>query len=149
MKKSKYVQNFIIGGCIGTTLIIISYIITNLLMGNITQDVLNIIKTVSLSYAGGGICFAIAKASINKIENKDIKSKSRQSLLKIQLIAISIIITYFFILLIFFININSSIHIILSLSFIAAFGLWDYGCMLAYLNLKNNMVMINKKSNKE
>lgn len=145
MKKNNIIQNFIIGGCIGTTLIIISYIVTNILTGNITQELLDLIKTVSLSYAGGGICYTIAKTSIKKIEDKDVKSKSRQSLLKIQLAAISAIIVYFSILLIIFIVKNDNLNIILSLSFIIAFGLWDYGCMLAYLNLKNNMVMINKK----
>ena len=145
MKKNSFIQNFIIGGCIGTTLIIISYIVTNVLMGNITQDIINIITVVSMSFLGGGICFTIAKKSIYTIENKDTKSITRQKLLKIQLIAISIIIAYFFTFLIIFILKNDNLNIILSLSFITAFGLWEYGCMLAYLNLKNNMVMINKK----
>lgn len=145
MQKNNYIKNFIIGGCIGITLIIISYIVTNLFMGNISQDVLNMIKIFSLSYAVGGVYFSMVKASINKIENKDIKSKSRQSLLIIQLKAISAIIGYFFILLIVFIINNNSINIIITLCFMIAFGLWDYGCMLAYLNLKNNMAMINKK----
>ena len=150
MKKNSFIQNFIIGGCIGTTLIIISYIVTNVLMGNITQDIINIITVVSMSFLGGGICFTIAKKSIYTIENKDTKSITRQKLLKIQLIAISIIIAYFFTFLIIFILKNDNLNIILSLSFITAFGLWEYGCMLAYLNLKNNMVMINKKeSNKK
>lgn len=145
MKKNSFIQNFIIGGCIGTTLIILSYIVTNVLMRNITQDIINIITVVSISFLGGGICFTIAKKSIYTIENKDAKSITRQKLLKIQLIAISIIIAYFSTLLIVFILKNDNLNILLSLSFITAFGLWEYGCMLAYLNLKNNMVMINKK----
>ena len=148
MKKNSFAQNFIIGGCIGTTLIIVSYVVTNVLMGNITQEIINIAKTVAISFLGGSICFTIATKSINTIENKDTKSITRQKLLKIQLIAISIIITYFSALLIIFVIKNNSLNIILSLSFIIAFGLWEYGCMLAYLNLKNNMVMINKRKSK-
>ena len=149
MKKNNFIKNFIIGGCIGTTLVILSYVVTNILMGDITQVILNIIKIFSLSFLGGGICFTIAKKSINTIENIDTKSITRQKLLKIQLIAISIIFVYFSILLVVFIIKNNSLNIILSLSFMAAFGLWEYGCMLAYLNLKDNMVMINKKNLKE
>ncbi len=146
MKKNSFLKNFIIGGCVGTTLIILSYIFTNLIMGNLTEEILNIIKIFTLSYLGGGICYTIARRSIKKVENTDTRSITRQKLLKVQLISIFTIIVYFSILLVIFILQDNSINIILSLSFIMAFGLWEYGCLLAYLNLKNNMVMIKRKN---
>ena len=149
MKKNNFLKNFIIGGCIGTTLIIISYIFTHLIEGTISEEIIRILKTLSLSYLGGGICYTIAKTSIKKVENTDTRSITRQKLLKVQLTAIFTIIVYFSVLLIIFIIQDNTLNIILSLSFIMAFGLWEYGCMLAYLNLKNNMVMINRKTAKK
>lgn len=144
MKKTDIVKKLLIGGCIGITLMRVSYMVVNILMGKITEEMLDAIKLFFLVFAWGGICFTIASYSISKLEHKDLKSIERQKLLKKQIKAVSVIIAFFTVFLIVYIIKRITLGIILSLSFIIVFVLWGYGYLLAYLNLKNNMVMIRK-----
>lgn len=144
MKKTNIVTLFFLGGAIGVTLIQVSSILTSLFMGIINRDVINSIKSFFLTFICGGICFIIANISLKKIEKEDMNSIERQKILKKQMKIALFIIILFLILLVKYIIDNNSFGTIFSLSFIIVFSLWEYGYLLAYLNLKNNMVMIKR-----
>lgn len=145
MKKNDSIKLFLIGGCVGITLMIVSYIVANILTGNIAKDVIDLIKIFFWVFVWGGICFTIASKSIKKIEQRDLKSIERQKILKKQMKAISVIIIWFVILLIIHIIKKNTLRTIIALGFITVFALWGYGCLLSYLNLKSNMSMINTR----
>ena len=145
MKKSEFLKMFFVGGAIGITLAIISYIVANVLMGNINEELVQLIKLFLFTYVCGGIYYTMASKSIKLLEHKDLRSIDRQKILKKQMKIILGVITVFVVILITYIFKKNTLGIILALSFIIVFVLWGYGCLLSYLNLKNNMAMINKK----
>ena len=136
---------FLIGGCVGITLMIVSYIVANVLTGNISKDIIDLIKIFFWIYLWGGVCFTIVSLWMKKLEHRDLKSTERQNILKRQMKVISGIIILFTIFLIAYIIKKFTLGIIIALGFITVFALWGYGCLLAYLNLKNSMAMINKR----
>ena len=146
MKKNNIIILFLMGGCVGIALVRISYIVANILMGTIDQEVIESIKSFGLTFIWGGICYTIASLSIQKVEKKDVKSIERQKILKKQIKGLSVIVVWFVIFLIRYILKKDTLGIILALSFIIVFSIWVYGYLLAYLNLKNNMAMIKKKN---
>ena len=84
MKKRELIKNFLIGGCVGKTLMEVSGIIANFFMkNNLTEAILQL-KSLMVIFIIGGIAYIFANLSITKIEKKDMKSKDRQNLLKKQ-----------------------------------------------------------------
>lgn len=148
MKKNEILTNFLIGGCIGKTLMEISGIITNVVVGNMNNELLAQLKSLLIIFLIGGIGFCAAKLSVKKIEKKDMRSKDRQKLLKRQMLVTAGSILFFCIFIIVYTVQKNYIGIILALSFSAVFSFWGYAFLLSYINLKNNMVMINKTLNK-
>ena len=144
MKKNNII-NFLIGGCIGKTLMEISGIVTNLFLGINFKDTISQFKALILTFIIGGIVYCVARVSIIKIEKKDMKSKDRQKLLKRQMLVTAVAIVLFSVCLIVYVIRNNSVGAILALSFSIVFYFWGYALLLSYINLKNNMVMINKK----
>ena len=144
MKRNEVITNFLIGGCIGKTLMEISGMITNLFIGNSTNETISQLKALMITFIIGGIVFIIAKMSIKKIEKKDMKSKERQKLLKRQMIITAGGIVLFSIGLIVYMLNKNYVGAILALSFGTVFSFWGYGFLLSYINLKNSMVMIKK-----
>ena len=131
MKKTKNIVLFFIGGSVGITLMRISYIVTYILLGQVNQEIKDLIKSFLLTFIWGGICFTIATLSIRKIERKDMRSLERQKMLKKQMKIALFIILWFSMFLIVYIIKNNNFGIILSLSFITVFALWEYGYLLA------------------
>jgi len=148
MKKNEILTNFLIGGCIGKTLMEISGIITNVVIGNMNNELLAQLKSLLIIFLIGGICFSAAKFSVKKIEKKDMGSKDRQKLLKKQMLITAGSILFFCIFIVIYTMQKNYIGIILALSFSVVFSLWGYAFLLSYINLKNNMVMIKKVLNK-
>ena len=145
MDKRKIISNFFVGGCVGKTLMEFSGIIADLFLGTSNKDTFSQIKSLLIIFVLGGIVFNIAKLSINKIEKKDMKSKDKQKILKKQMSIASCAILLFSVFVIIYILKSNYIGAILALSFDAVFSFWDYAFLLSYINLKNNMAMINKK----
>ena len=145
MKKREIVKNFLIGGCVGKTLMEISGIIANFFMKNNLTDTISQLKSLIIIFIIGGIVYIVAKMSISKIEKKDMKSKERQNLLKKQMYITAGAIILFSIFLIIYTLKRNFIGVILALSFCAVFSFWGYAFLLSYINLKNSMAMINKK----
>lgn len=144
MNKNSKIVFFLIGGCIGITLMGISYVVANFLMGNMSQQIIDFARIMFFTFLLGGICGSIAAFSLNKLKYKDLTSKNRQDILKKQMRTIAVIILIFVGILAVYIIKKFTLGIILGLSSIITFLLWEYGCLLAYLNLKNNMAMIKK-----
>ena len=86
MKKDKLITNFLIGGCIGKTLMEISGIVTDIVTGNINEDLISRLISLFIIFAIGGIGYLVATISVKKIEKKDMTSKNRQKLLKNQML---------------------------------------------------------------
>ena len=68
MKKRELVKNFLIGGCVGKTLMEVSGIIANLFMKNNLGDSISQLKSLMAIFIIGGIVYTVAKLSITKIE---------------------------------------------------------------------------------
>ena len=147
MKKKDLLINFLIGGCVGKTLIEISGIVANLVTRNNILDSISQLKSLIIIFIVGGIGYNIALLSVKKIENKDMKSKERQQLLKKQMYITAGAIILFSIFLIIHSIKGNTIGVIMALSFCIVFTFWGYSFLLSYINLKNSMAMINKKNN--
>ena len=147
MKKKDVIINFLIGGCVGKTLIEISGIVANLVTRNNILDSISQLKSLIIIFIVGGIGYNIALLSVKKIENKDMKSKERQQLLKKQMYITAGAIVLFSIFLIIYSIKGNTIGVIMALSFCTVFTFWGYSFLLSYINLKNSMAMINKKNN--
>lgn len=145
MKKRELIKNFLIGGCVGKTLMEVSGIIANLFMKNNLTDAILQLKSLLVIFVVGGIVYIVAKMSIMKIEKKDMKSKERQNLLKKQMYITAGAIVLFSVFLIVYTIKRNFIGVILALSFCAVFSFWGYAFLLSYINLKNSMAMINKR----
>ena len=78
MKKYDIVKNFFIGGCIGFTLMNLSYYIVNFIMKNINQTLLNSIRDFFIIFFFGGIIYILAVISIRSLKYKDMKFKNKQ-----------------------------------------------------------------------
>ena len=145
MKNRELVSSFFIGGCIGKTLMEISGIITNIFFRNNVGETIEKLKALIITFIIGGSVFIIAKLSIKHIEKKDMKSKDRQKLLKKQMSITGAILLFSIFLIVYMLN-NNYVGAILALSFSTVFSFWGYAFLLSYINLKNNMALINKKS---
>ena len=146
MKKVEILTDFLVGGCIGKTLMEVSGIVTNLVFGNLNSDLITQLTSLIIIFLIGGIGFIIAKMSVRKIEKKDLRAKDRQKLLKNQMLVTAVSILFFSVFVVIYIIQRNYVGIILALSFCTVFSLWGYAFLLSYIHLKNNMVMINKKS---
>ena len=144
MKKRELIGNFLIGGCIGKTLMEFSGIITEIVIGQINKDMISRLLSLIIIYVIGGICYTAAKVSVRKIEKKDMTSKKRQKILKNQMLITAGSILIFSAFLVMYIIQNNYVGIIIALSFCAVFSFWGYAFLLSYINLKNNMAMIKK-----
>ena len=145
MKNGELLTNFLIGGCIGKTLMDFSGIITNLVTGNNNKnELISKLTSLAIIFVIGGISFIIAKLSVKKIENKDKTSKERQKLLKKQMLITTGGILFFSVFLVVYVIKQNYIGIIFALSFSTVFSFWGYAFLLSYINLKNNMAMIKK-----
>ena len=149
MKKREIAKNFLIGGCVGKTLMEVSGIIANFFMKNNLTDTISQLKSLIIIFIIGGIVYIVAKMSISKIEKKDMKSKERQNLLKKQMYITAGAIVIFSVFLIIYTVKRNFIGVILALSFCAVFTFWGYAFLLSYINLKNNMAMIKKDFRKD
>ena len=144
MKKYDIIKNFLFGGCLGVTLMEISYFIVSFLIGTLSEDIIRLIKIFSIIFFLGGIIYILVVISIQSLKYKDMQSRQKQKVLsaQIRLTSIMIIILSFAM---FFYSIKSnSIGVILALSFILVFVLWGYGCFIEYATLKKNMAMVKK-----
>ena len=145
MKKRELIKNFLIGGCVGKTLMEVSGIIANFFMKNNLTEAISQLKSLMVIFVIGGIAYIFANLSIMKIEKKDMKSKDRQNLLKKQMYITAGAIVLFSVFLVVYTLKRNFIGVILALSFCAVFSFWGYAFLLSYINLKNSMAMINKK----
>ena len=145
MKKRELIKNFLIGGCVGKTLMEVSGIIANFFMKNNSTEAISQLKSLMVIFVIGGIAYIFANLSIMKIEKKDMKSKDRQNLLKKQMYITAGAIVLFSVFLVVYTIKRNFIGVILALSFCAVFSFWGYAFLLSYINLKNSMAMINKK----
>lgn len=145
MKKYEIGKSFFIGGCIGYTLMNLSYYIVNIIQRNINESVLNSMRDFLIIYFFGGIIYVLAVISLQSLKYKDMKSKDKQKVLGRQMILLSAVIIIFSGALLGYSIMQNMLGIILSISFILVFALWAYGCLLEFINLKKNMVMIKKR----
>ena len=145
MKKREILTDFLVGGCIGKTLMEVSGIVTNIVFGNINSELISQLTSLIIIFIIGGIGYIVAKMSVRKIEKKDLNSKDRQKLLKKQMLITAGSILFFSVFIVIYTIQRNYVGIILALSFSTVFSFWGYAFLLSYLNLKNNMVMINKK----
>ena len=146
MKKNNWLINFLIGGCVGKTLVEISGIVANLVTRNSILDSISQLKSLIIIFIIGGIGYNIALLSVRKIEKKDMKSKERQQLLKKQMYITAGAILLFSIFLIVYTIKGNIIGVIMALSFCTVFTFWGYSFLLSYINLKNSMAMMTKKN---
>lgn len=144
MKKYDILKNFLLGGCIGITLMEISFFIVKLFLGKLDNETANLIKAFSIIFFFGGLIFVLAIISLRSLKYKDMKSTAKQKLLNKQIIILSIVIIVFSGILLFYAINGNILGSILSLSFIIVFVLWAYGCYVEQVILKKNMVMIKK-----
>ena len=144
MKKYDILKNFILGGCIGVTLMELSSFIVDLFLGKIDAETISLIKSFLTIFFFGGIIFTLAIISIKSLKYKDLKSKDKQKVLTKQIVLLSIVIIICSGVLLFYALNENALGVILSLSFIIVFVLWAYGCYVEQAILKKNMVMINK-----
>ncbi|MBR0427686.1 MAG: hypothetical protein IJK18_05770 [Clostridia bacterium] len=145
MKRREILTDFLVGGCIGKTLMEVSGIVTNLVVGNISKDLIEQLISLIIIFIIGGIGYIVAKMSVRKIDKKDMTSKDRQKLLKKQMLITAGSILFFSVFIVIYTIQRNYVGIILALSFSTVFSFWGYAFLLSYINLKNNMVMINKK----
>lgn len=145
MKKYEIGKSFFIGGCIGYTLMNLSYYIVNIIQRNINESVLNSMRDFLVIYFFGGLIYTLAVISLQSLKYKDMKSKDKQKVLGRQMILLSAVIIIFSGALLGYSIKQNMLGIILSISFILVFALWGYACLLEYINMKKNMVMIKKR----
>lgn len=144
MKKYDIVKNFFIGGCIGFTIINLSYYIVSFFEKNINEDLIKSLRDFLTIFSFGGIIYVLVRIWSRRLKYRDLKFKDKQKVLGKQMILLSgVIIIFAGALLYYSINKNMT-GIILAISFIIVFVLWAYGCLIEYVSLKRNMVMIKK-----
>ena len=144
MKKYDIIKNFLIGGCLGVTLMEISYFLVGFLVGTLNENIIRLIKIFSIIFFFGGIIYILAVISIQSLKSKDMQSREKQKVLSKQIRLTSIAIIMLSFVLLFYSIKSNSLGVILSLSFILVFTLWGYGCFIEYATLKRNMVMVKK-----
>ena len=144
MKKYDIIKNFLIGGCLGVTLMEISYFLVGFLVGTLNENIIRLIKIFSIIFFFGGIIYILAVISIQSLKYKDMQSREKQKVLSKQIRLTSIVIIIFSFVLLFYSIKSNSLGVILSLSFILVFTLWGYGCFIVYATLKKNMAMVKK-----
>ena len=144
MKRYDILKNFFLGGCIGVTLMEMSFFIVKIFSGELDNGTVDLIKGFLTIYFFGGLIFVLAIISLRSLKYKDLKSTSKQKLLTKQIILLSIVIIMFSGVLLFYSIKGNVLGVMLSLSFIIVFVLWDYGCYVEQAILKRNMVMIKK-----
>ena len=144
MKKYDILKNFLLGGCIGVTLMEMSFFIVKIFLGELDNETVNLIKGFLTIYFFGGIIFVLAIISLRSLKYKDLKSTAKQKLLTRQIVLLSIVIILFSGVLLFYTIKGNALGVMLSLSFIIVFVLWAYGCYVEQAILKKNMVMIKK-----
>ena len=144
MKRYDILKNFFLGGCIGITLMEISFFIVKFFSDKLDNDTINLIKAFSTIFIFGGIIFILAIISVRSLKYKDMKSTTKQKVLSKQIILLSIVIIIFSGVLLIYTIKGNSLGAIISLSFIIVFVLWAYGCFVEQAILKKNMAMIKK-----
>ncbi len=144
MKKYEIIKNFVIGGCIGVTLMEICIFIVNVLLGKLDDDTISLFKSFSIVFFFGGIIYILINISITSLKYKDMNSKNKQKVLSRQIRLTSIAIILFSGVLLFYSIQSNMLGVILSMSFIIVFVLWGYGFFIEYAKLRQNMVMIKK-----
>lgn len=144
MKKYDILKNFLLGGCIGVTLMEMSFFIVKIFSGELDNETIDLIKGFLTIYFFGGLIFVLAIISLRSLKYKDLKSTSKQKLLTKQIVLLSIVIILFSGVLLFYTINGNALGAMLSLSFIIVFVLWAYGCYVEQAILKRNMVMIKK-----
>jgi L-asparagine transporter-like permease len=144
MKKYEIIKNFFLGGCIGVALMEICFFIVNILSGKIDEDIIKLIKSFLTIFFFGGIIYILVVISIASLKFKDMNSKDKQKVLSKQIKLTSIVIILFSFVLLFYTVQNNMLGVIISMSFIIVFVLWNYGFFIEYAKLRKNMVMINK-----
>lgn len=144
MKKYDIIKNFLFGGCLGVTLMEISYFIVGFLIGTLSEDIIRLIKIFSIIFFLGGIIYILVVISIQSLKYKDMQSRQKQKVLSAQIRLTSIMIIILSFAMLFYSIKSNSIGVILALSFILVFVLWGYGCFIEYATLKKNMAMVKK-----
>ena len=99
MKKYDIIKNFLLGGCLGVTLMEISYFLVGFLIGSLNENIIRLIKIFSIIFFFGGIIYILAVISIQSLKYKDMQSREKQKVLnrQIRLTSIMIIILSFFV----------------------------------------------------
>lgn len=144
MKKYDIIKNFLFGGCLGVTLMEISYFLVGFLVGTLNENIIRLIKIFSIIFFFGGIIYILAVISIQSLKYKDMQSREKQKVLTRQIRLTSIMIIILSFAMLFYSIKSNSMGVILSLSFIIVFVLWGYGCFIEYATLKRNMAMVKK-----
>ena len=144
MKKYDMIKNFLFGGCLGVTLMEISYFLVGFLVGTLNENIIRLIKIFSIIFFFGGIIYILAVISIQSLKYKDMQSREKQKVLNRQIRLTSIMIIILSFAMLFYSIKSNSMGVILSLSFIIVFVLWGYGCFIEYATLKRNMAMVKK-----
>ena len=144
MKKYDIIKNFLFGGCLGVTLMEISYFLVGFLVGTLNENIIRLIKIFSIIFFFGGIIYILAVISIQSLKYKDMQSREKQKVLTRQIRLTSIMIIILSFAMLFYSIKSNSIGVILALSFILVFVLWGYGCFIEYATLKRNMAMVKK-----
>lgn len=144
MKKYDIIKNFLFGGCLGVTLMEISYFLVGFLVGTLNENIIRLIKIFSIIFFFGGIIYILAVISIQSLKYKDMQSREKQKVLNRQIRLTSIMIIILSFAMLFYSIKSNSMGVILSLSFIIVFVLWGYGCFIEYATLKKNMAMVKK-----
>lgn len=144
MKKYDIIKNFLFGGCLGVTLMEISYFLVGFLVGTLNENIIRLIKIFSIIFFFGGIIYILAVISIQSLKYKDMQSREKQKVLTRQIRLTSIMIIILSFAMLFYSIKSNSMGVILSLSFIIVFVLWGYGCFIEYATLKKNMAMVKK-----
>ncbi len=142
MKKYDIIKNFLFGGCLGVTLMEISYFLVGFLVGTLNENIIRLIKIFSIIFFFGGIIYILAVISIQSLKYKDMQSREKQKVLTRQIRLTSIMIIILSFAMLFYSIKSNSMGVILSLSFIIVFVLWGYGCFIEYATLKRNMAMV-------
>ncbi len=144
MKKYDIIKNFLLGGCLGVTLMEISYFLVGFLIGSLNENIIRLIKIFSIIFFFGGIIYILAVISIQSLKYKDMQSRQKQKVLTRQIRLTSIMIILLSFAMLFYSIKSNSIGVILAISFILVFVLWGYGCFIEYATLKRNMAMVKK-----
>ena len=144
MKKYDIIKNFLFGGCLGVTLMEISYFLVGFLVGTLNDNIIRLIKIFFIIFFFGGIIYILAVISIHSLKYKDMQSREKQRVLTRQIRLTSIMIIILSFAMLFYSIKSNSMGVILSLGFIIVFVLWGYGCFIEYATLKRNMAMVKK-----